>query len=340
MRRRWLLPSAAIYVNFCIISLAVAQVPLDALMRGGRIHYDAGRYDRAKEQFSKALGSYGANADTVRVHILIWLGLSEAWMGELDSARSCLAAAHALTPALTERLKTEKRWADLLAALGRNAADSLAAFDVAHSASEQVVRIPVQRNGLWGFADASGNIVIAPEYDAVREFHEGLAAVMLVKRVESPDTSYDFPLWGYINTDGDTVIGLQFREAGDFSGGLARAVTDRETTYIDRKASVFSSPAALTTLHPDTAALRLWLKENYPDEEALGGATVCMWRDWAAAYLHTSGQSGDLPVELLRWQNGCWNQVLWSTEGLWLQAVREHIPDLTPEGIKALGINE
>ena len=39
------------------------QIPLDGLMRGGRIHYEGRRYDRAKEQFTKALTQYGATAD-------------------------------------------------------------------------------------------------------------------------------------------------------------------------------------------------------------------------------------------------------------------------------------
>ena len=49
-------PSLAILLLTAVLVLPAAaqQIPLDALMRGGRIHYEGQRYDRAKEQFNKA----------------------------------------------------------------------------------------------------------------------------------------------------------------------------------------------------------------------------------------------------------------------------------------------
>jgi len=55
-----------------------SKIPLDALLRGGRIHYDGQRYQRAKEQFTKALTQYGATANNDALgEIEFWLGLCE-----------------------------------------------------------------------------------------------------------------------------------------------------------------------------------------------------------------------------------------------------------------------
>ncbi len=65
--------------------LVFAQnVPLDALLRGGRIHFQGGRYERAREQFQKALEQYGTTADNVTLgNIYLWLGLCEAQLNNL-----------------------------------------------------------------------------------------------------------------------------------------------------------------------------------------------------------------------------------------------------------------
>ncbi|MGQ9678093.1 MAG: tetratricopeptide repeat protein [bacterium] len=66
----------------------IAQnVPLDALLRGGRIHYQGGRYERAREQFQKALDQYGTTTDnTTLATIHLWLGLCEAQLNHLQPA--------------------------------------------------------------------------------------------------------------------------------------------------------------------------------------------------------------------------------------------------------------
>jgi len=68
---------------------AQQKTPYDALMRGGRIHYDGQRYERAKEQFSQALTDYGATADNSR------LGQTELWIGLCDEQLASRADASA-----------------------------------------------------------------------------------------------------------------------------------------------------------------------------------------------------------------------------------------------------
>ncbi|MEO0020066.1 MAG: tetratricopeptide repeat protein [candidate division WOR-3 bacterium] len=69
-------------------SITWAQsVPLDALLRGGRIHYQGGRYERAREQFQKALEQYGTTADnTTLANIHLWLGMCDAQLNQLSPA--------------------------------------------------------------------------------------------------------------------------------------------------------------------------------------------------------------------------------------------------------------
>lgn len=65
-------------------------------------------------------------------------------------------------------------------------------------------------NGLYGFLDINGKIVIEPQYINANSFSEGLA---VVKNEDYMD--------GYINVSNDLVIEYKFYIAGDFSEGMA-----------------------------------------------------------------------------------------------------------------------
>lgn len=66
----------------------------------------------------------------------------------------------------------------------------------------------------WGFIDATGKIVIQPQYDDVLPFSEGLAAVMNLKGPKQP-------MWGYINTKGKMVIPQMYERVESFNDGIA-----------------------------------------------------------------------------------------------------------------------
>ena len=86
-------------------------------------------------------------------------------------------------------------------------------------------RVVMQAGGQrrCGFVDASGAVVIAPQFDetGAGDFSEGLARVLMRGR------------WGYINTSGALVIRPKFEAAGDFSEGLAPVRTGNQWCYID-----------------------------------------------------------------------------------------------------------
>jgi hypothetical protein len=84
---------------------------------------------------------------------------------------------------------------------------------------------PVDRNGKWGFIDASGKIVIEPAFEEVAHFSEGLAAVKLNDK------------YGYIDQTGKTVIEPQFRYVFAFREGLAWVVGETEG-FIDKTGQI------------------------------------------------------------------------------------------------------
>lgn len=91
-------------------SLVAAQtVPLDALLRGGRIHYQGGRYERAREQFQKALEQHSASADpVVLAEINLWLGLCDAQSHAFGQAAAHFLRAIELDTTLPGRIRRDE----------------------------------------------------------------------------------------------------------------------------------------------------------------------------------------------------------------------------------------
>jgi tetratricopeptide (TPR) repeat protein len=89
----------------------VPMVPFDALMRGGRIHYDGQRYERAKEQFTKALTQYGATADNVSLgQIELWLGLTEEQLHHDTAAADHFVTALEKDTAIAAKIRANEQW--------------------------------------------------------------------------------------------------------------------------------------------------------------------------------------------------------------------------------------
>jgi hypothetical protein len=103
--------------------------------------------------------------------------------------------------------------------------------------------------GRFGYMDRSGALTIAPRYESVAPFSEGLAAVRAGDK------------WGFINRKGALVIPLRFEETaagapGPFRSGLARvysripggrppnasAMADLQVGYIDTRGEYVWSP--------------------------------------------------------------------------------------------------
>lgn len=72
----------------------------------------------------------------------------------------------------------------------------------------------VQIEGLWGFVDTEGKVVIDPEYEEAKSFSNGYAAV---KKGNA---------WGYIDIDNKLVIPAQFEGAMDFNSSGAAYIKE------------------------------------------------------------------------------------------------------------------
>jgi hypothetical protein len=82
--------------------------------------------------------------------------------------------------------------------------------------------LPFRENGLWGFIDKEGEVMIAPQYDYVEAYSEGLAIAQKDGAV------------GFIDKAGKVVVPFMYEEAEAFKQGVA--IVSRNGLYgmIDR----------------------------------------------------------------------------------------------------------
>lgn len=80
---------------------------------------------------------------------------------------------------------------------------------------------------LWGFRDSSGHTVITPQFAAVKDFHDGVAAVLII------DSTSRSVKWGFIDKTGKQIIPPTFTKMpSDFDSGLAKVETVNGDAYI------------------------------------------------------------------------------------------------------------
>jgi len=88
---------------------------------------------------------------------------------------------------------------------------------------------PIQKNGKWGFADESGVVIIACEYEKVAPFKNGLAVVYNNCVTFHPygndvATHYRECKEGIINSQGKLVVPIEYASIGNFNEkGIAKA---------------------------------------------------------------------------------------------------------------------
>jgi hypothetical protein len=83
-------------------------------------------------------------------------------------------------------------------------------------------RFPFHGGSGTGFIDGTGKRVVPSRYMQVREFHEGVAAVLRDEK------------WGYVDSNGLEVVPPTYRDAGDFSEGVGLILdVTGQVSYID-----------------------------------------------------------------------------------------------------------
>jgi hypothetical protein len=93
-------------------------------------------------------------------------------------------------------------------------------FERVRSFSHGLAAVKVE--GKWGYVTNTGRMLVPPQFTQAQPFSEGLAAVKVRDR------------WGYINPLGQYVVTPQFEAAGSFRGGKASVLvggTNRDARH-------------------------------------------------------------------------------------------------------------
>ncbi|BDG01022.1 WG repeat-containing protein [Anaeromyxobacter oryzae] len=114
----------------------------------------------------------------------------------------------------------------------------LAALTVSAGPDRSGPLFPVRQGGKWGFIDRTGEVVIAPRFDAADRFSDGLAAVRKCAQL------------GYADGRGEVVLVPAFEpvEPGlhrRFSDGLAAVKTNGRIGFMDRAGKLAIAPRYL-----------------------------------------------------------------------------------------------
>lgn len=123
--------------------------------------------------------------------------------------------------------------------------------------TDVVYLFPVEVDGLWGFIDTLGRIVIKPQYEEAGDFSEGFASVQVTdsfqrgfinhKNEMLTEELFDYvgsfqegyayvtrdSYYGFIDKSGEIVIPIKFEDVFDFEYGLAIAGKDNKYGLID-----------------------------------------------------------------------------------------------------------
>lgn len=96
-------------------------------------------------------------------------------------------------------------------------------FDDADVLINEDSLLAIEKEGKWGFIDASGKVVIEPKYEAARSFSNGLAGVK------------DGEFWSFINEKNEKVITGEFNDVNYFnSKGNCFVKDDNYWFYLSR----------------------------------------------------------------------------------------------------------
>ena len=106
----------------------------------------------------------------------------------------------------------------------------------------------VTRNGKKFFIDTSGRVVFEAKFDIVDGFSEGLAAVNIGQTTIAHIGIVDKPgKWGYIDKTGNLALPMKFTHAESFSEGLAAVKDGDRSGFIDHTGKIiFEVPLDVT----------------------------------------------------------------------------------------------
>lgn len=148
---------------------------------------------------------------------------------------------------------------------------------------------PVQeeyRRRLMGFIDRDGEVVIAPRFEIVQDFGEGLAGV----RFKTNDR------WGFIDRAGKRIISPSYEGVGRFSEGLCAAKYNGLWGYIDA--------AGTWQIEPTYDEARQFLEGLAPVRQGERWGYIKPSGDWAIVPTYDDFDSYNHPGDPTPFENG------------------------------------
>ena len=217
--------AAAVLSGFNLAAAQNKNIPLDAYLRGGRIHYQGGRFERAKEQFANALEAYGSQVDNVKLaEIYVWLGLCEAQLRDYDAAAGHMSEAIESDSTAVQLLRNDEQseyWAWTALINAARQAYGRASYDTSLTYAMAAIKVDPGKSGTYA--------LLANSYNAMGRYEDMLATArqMLQLDAESPE--------------GLSLVGLYYLEKPDslWAGELKETHWDSCATYYNKAIDIY-----------------------------------------------------------------------------------------------------
>lgn len=138
-----------------------------------------------------------------------------------------------------------------------------------------------QKEG-WGFIDINGKLVVPFIYKDVRDFHEGRAAVKTEKG------------WGYIDKKNQLIISDKYFDAKDFNDGLAAVKVKNDTNehYSDGyDGEKWGHQGEMLSWIFINSEGKIAFDDFYSDVSTFHDGVACVFKDKSWEYVNSKGES-------------------------------------------------
>lgn len=107
-----------------------------------------------------------------------------------------------------------------------------------NSQRKELMLVPFEQNGLWGYMNSEKKIIVEPQYDAA------YLTLNLMGRVKKNGK------YGYINNEGQLIIKLKYDSAEDFRSGIAQVHKGNRSFFIKSNGKKNKILIAYCRTHP------------------------------------------------------------------------------------------
>jgi len=145
----------------------------------------------------------------------------------------------------------------------------------------------VRVNDKWGFANASGTLVVEAIYDMAFPFQDGLAKVLKNKK------------WGFIGANGRIEVKNEFDDAKSYSEGLAPVKKGLKWGYVDRSGNMIIQPELEDAFNFSSGTALVLFTTESPKGLALSSIVASMWIDRNGRMVYKSNGVNYSGVEVI-----------------------------------------